>query len=48
MIVTCDTAGCANAGIDIDVAEPEDTEEWRVVCGVCGTEILYRAARAPA
>jgi hypothetical protein len=44
MIVTCDTAGCTNQGIDIDVPEPEDTEDWHVYCGVCAAELLHRAA----
>ena len=41
MTVTCETVGCANEGIPIEVPEPdpEDIAGWTVVCGVCGATL---------
>jgi hypothetical protein len=34
-IVTCQTQGCENNGIGIEVLDPMET----VICGACGKEI---------
>lgn len=42
LTVTCRTAGCGNADIDIVLQVPVDPPDLPVYCGVCGELISER------